>query len=191
MRQVNPNLSPKSGYFFKDKDGARIVANSWAGVIVRVQAYRKRAGYPPGDPAGEVMTQACAREPVICTDEGTMHQNALKKASLKSRVLGWMGLARKHRAEQKLNYVDAATAAARAEVCARCPQNTPLPTGCASCTSALQEMRNEVLGRRNLDKRLNACLVLGEDMQTAAHLERETADIAELPAHCWRKRTLS
>jgi hypothetical protein len=109
---------------------------------------------------------------------------------LKSRVLNWMNLVRKHRAEQKLEYVDPQTATARADVCARCPNNVTFQDSCASCRAILAEIRTEALGRRNLDRRINSCSVLGEDLQTAAHLERETVENGELPAHCWRKRTL-
>jgi hypothetical protein len=190
VRRINPNIYPKDGHFFKDKDGVQHRADTWPGVIARVAKYRQRAGHPPGDPITEVTEQACNRYPLLCNDESGNHDQALKRSSLKSRTLGWMGLARAHKAQQRIEYVDAATAAARAQVCATCPLNQSLSEGCASCRQALDEMRKEVLGRRTLDKRLNSCLVLGEDLQTAAHLERETTPNDELPGNCWRKRTL-
>lgn len=190
MKRLNPNIYPKDGHFFRDKDGVQHRADSWPGVIARVAKYRQRAGQPIGDPVREVTEQACSRYPLLCNDESGHHADAVKKSSLKSRVLGWMGLARAHKAEQRIEYVDAATANARAQTCATCPLNQSLSEGCASCRQALEEMRKEVLGRRPLDRRLNACLVLGEDLQTAAHLERPTTENAELPGHCWRKRTL-
>lgn len=190
MKRINPNIYPKDGHWFKDRDGVTHRADTWPGVVARVVKYRQRAGYPPGNPAVEVVEQACSRNPVICTDDEGNHQLALRKSSLKSRVLSWMGLARKHKSEGRIEYVDSQTAAARAQICATCHFNTSLQEGCASCRQALQALRNEILGRRDTDKRLNACLVLDEDLPTAAHLEREAVDNAELPANCWRKRTI-
>lgn len=190
MKRLNPNIYPKDGHSFKDKDGVQHRADSWPGVIARVVKYRQRAGQPIGDPVREVTEQACSRYPLLCNDSSVSQEQALKKASLKSRVLNWMGLARKHKAEQRIEYVDAATAAARAQICATCSLNASLSEGCASCRQTLEEMRKEVLGRRTLDRRLNGCLVLGEDLQTAAHLERPATDNAELPGNCWRKITL-
>ncbi len=191
MKRVNPNLFPKDGHFFKESDGTTIRADSLAGVVVRVVAYRRRAGYPPGNPAVEVVEQVCSRNPGICSDDsGHSQELEVRKTSLKSRVLSWMALARTHKAQGRIEYVDATTAVARAQVCAACPFNTSLQEGCSSCRQAQAEMRKEVLGRRVLDSRLNGCLILGEDLQTAAHLERPTADNGELPGHCWRKRTM-
>jgi len=190
MKRINNNIYPKDGHWYREKDGAKIRADSWAGVIVRLIAYRKRAGYAPGSPAEEVIAQACSRNPIICTDDNGQQESLVKRATLKSRILSWMALARKHKAEQKIEYVDAKTAADRAQICAGCRFNASLSEGCASCRQALSEMRNEVLGRRTIDNRLQGCLVLGEDLPTAAHLERETVDNAELPDNCWRKRTL-
>jgi hypothetical protein len=191
MKKINPNLYPKDGHYYKESDGTTIRADTWPGVVVRVAAYRRRAGYAPGNPAVEVVEQACSRNPVICNDDSNnTYEMAVRKSSLKSRVLGWMALARTHKAQGRIEYVDAQTAVARAQICAGCPFNQSLQEGCASCRQAQAEMRKEILGRRPLDARLNGCLVLGEDMQTAAHLERETTENAELPGHCWRKRTI-
>lgn len=190
MRRINPNIHPKDGFWFKDSDGVRITADTWAGVIVRTVAYRKRAGYPPGDPANEVIEQACARNPILCNDDNSAHEVLVRKASLKSRVLAWMQLARMHKKEGRLQFVPEELAQARADICAKCPLNTSLQEGCHSCRAALQEMRNEVLGRRRIDPRIHACLELEEDLPTAAHLERESVPRAELPDHCWRKRQI-
>lgn len=190
MKKVNPNVYPKDGFWFRDKDGARIAGDTWAGVVARVISYRKRAGYPPGDAEAEVMAQACERNPILCTEDSGAHAELLRKASLKSKVLAWMALARSHKKENRIDYVPAELAQARADICAKCPLNQSLQEGCHSCRQALQEMRNEVLGRRRTDTRLNACLELGEDLPTAVHLERESVVRPELPDHCWRKRTL-
>jgi hypothetical protein len=190
MRRLNSNLYPKDGYWFKDRDGVTHRADTWAGVVARVVKYRQRAGQPPGDPANEVTAQACERNPILCNDDSGARQDLQRKASLKSYVLAWMNLARTHKAEGRTEYVDSATAVARADVCATCKFNVSLQESCAPCQQVLDEIRKEVLGRRTRDPRLNACLVLTEDLQTAAHLERPTTEHGELPGNCWRKRTL-
>ena len=191
MRRINPNLSPKDGYFFKDTDGVKIPGDTWAGVIARVIAYRRRAGRPIGENvAQEVIDQACSRNPVLCTEDNAAHQVLIRRASLKSKVLAWMQLARSHKKEGRIQFVPEELAAERANICAKCPLNTSLQEGCHSCRAALQEMRNEVLGRRPSDKRIHACLELEEDLPTAVHLERESVARPELPDNCWRKRTL-
>ena len=190
MKRVNPNLYPKEGHFFKERDGITVRADTLAGVVVRLVKYRQRAGYPPGNPGVEVVEQTCNRNPGICSDDSGQQDQAVRRSSLKSRVLGWMQLARAHKSAGKIEYVDGPTAAARAQVCAACPFNQALQEGCASCRQAQAAIRVEVLGRRVLDSRLNGCLVLGEDLQTAVHLERPTTDNGELPGNCWRKRTM-
>ena len=189
-RRINPNIYPKDGFWFKDADGVDHRADTWPGVIARLIKYRQRAGKPPGDPVNEVINQACERNPLICTDEVAAQQQAYRKASLKSQTLAWMNLARTHKRENRLEYVDSATSGERIRTCADCPFNTSLQESCASCRQVLDEIRNEVIGRRHRDNRLNSCLILGEDLQTAAHLERESVENGELPAKCWRKRTL-
>lgn len=190
MRKLNPNLFPKDGFWFKNGDGVKLAAATLKDLVVRVIAYRKRARQEPGDPANEVVGQICERNPVLCYNDAGSMEVALKKASLKSRVLAWMALARRHAKESKIEFVDFQTSQARAAVCAKCPLNVAFEQGCASCNETQNEIRKEVMGRRVLDQRLMSCLVLGEDMKMAAHMERETVDNGDLPAHCWRKRTL-
>lgn len=189
MKTVNPNIFPKTeGYVFTESDGARIFGGSWAGVIARVAVYRKRAGYPPGDPAREVMAQACANNPGACIeDNAAEHAAQLRKSPLKSRVLTWLN-AQRGRNDRQL--VEDGIARSRAGVCAKCQFNQPMSGGCASCAAALKALRSEILGRRLVDGRLNGCDALGEDLPTSIHLELQAVENTELPGDCWRKRTL-
>ena len=188
MKTLNPNVYPHDGYFFLDSDGARLYADTWAGVVARVARYRRRAGLPAGDPAQEVVTQACQRNPVLCREDDGTTRVQITKESLKSRVIKWLS---NLKADQGKQFVDSQLARERAQVCANCPKNTSLPGGCASCRAAVKELRESVLGRRFQDGRLNACLVLGADLQTLVHLETQTVDNDELPSHkCWMRRTI-
>ena len=183
---LNSNIFPKSGFIFKDSEGVKHVADSWPGVIARVKAYRKRRGQPEGDVAAEVISQACAREPVICQrDNG--HAAAVRKASLKSKIINWLNFVRGH---QDKRFVEQDLARQRAEICARCPKNVPLPGGCASCTNTLNALRKEILGSRFIDGRLNECEVMEEDLPTVVHVYMVAVENGDLPGHCWRRRSL-
>lgn len=185
---INQNLHPKTGHFFKDEDGVRHFADSWQGVIAKVRAYRKRAGKPIGDVAAEVIAQACAREPVICHDSDGRHAEAVRRTSLKSRILTWLNAVR---GNTEKRFVDEGLARRRADICARCPKAVPLPGGCASCTNTVNALRRDIIGpSRFLDGRLNECDVLNEDTPVTVHIDMLAVDNPELPAHCWRRRSL-
>lgn len=189
MRRINVNLFPKEGYYFKEKDGATIRADSWPSVMRKVENYRKRNNYTLGNIEDEVSQQACARNPSYCTDinDATIIQRRM--VSLKTRVLQWLGAVR--RVLGRLTFVSAREAEQRANICASCPLNIPLPEGCASCRAALGAMRREILGRgRTIDGRLNGCLASGRDLPTDVHLDSDRIEIPDAPAFCWRKRGL-
>lgn len=187
---INVNIFPKSGYVFKDANGVTHIGDSWKTVIRKVAAYRRRQGLPIGDVAGEVKAQACAREPAICREETDEQQLAYRKVSIKGMVLAFLARCREARDKGQLHYVAPHDAANRANVCAGCPLNTPMPGGCGSCRAARAGAQKYVLQGRAADQRLNGCLVLGEDMGVAAWLDRVNVDVAALPGHCWRKKVL-
>ena len=190
-QSLNPNVYPKDGYLFQDKDGAKIYGQNWNGVIARVVAYRRRAGYEAGDPLAEVIAQACARQPVLCVQSNPVNEAQLKVASLKSRILGWLAGVRARRdAGEPPGFVNDAMAQERANICATCPRNTALPGGCGSCNAALKEIRQDILGTRPIDGRLSGCIVTGEDLPVTIYFNQTTVENGELPGHCWRKRTL-
>lgn len=187
MNTLNPNVYPKGGHYFKESDGTKIVGQTWSGVVSRVANYRRRAGLPPGNPDQEVVDQACARDPSLCRNDNGVRAEQTKRASLKSRVLQWLALAR---ANNESPSVPEEVARARANICASCHLNTEVGKGCGSCKQALGEARKEILGRTRQDARLHGCAETGEDNGVAVWLERPTIDSAALPPHCWRKRTL-
>lgn len=189
MRKIiNMNLYPREGYFFKDSDGATIRASDWPKVMLRVAAYRKRAGLALGDVEAEVSAQACARNPAHCSElnDATTHQT--KIASLKGQVLKYLSFIRGLMPGNRVPWVSDADARNRSAVCASCPNNTSLPEGCSSCRAAVRAMQKEILGGRRIDARLNACSVLGESIPVSVWVDHDVVDSAVLPAHCWRKR---
>lgn len=192
MKKYNVNVHPHQGHRFKDKDGATVVGGTWGGVIARVIARRKRNGMPPGNPHEEVMEQACVQEPAACNETNDAReqarQNHLKIASIKVRLLQWLSQLK----TPVDHFVDQAEAQRRADICAGCPKSIGLPEGCGSCRKASEEMRNGIIGPRPADGRLihRGCDVFGSDLATQAWLELLATDQADVPDHCWRKRTL-
>ena len=143
---INVNIFPKSGYLFKDAQGVVHQASTWQGVMRKVAAYRHRLGLPIGNVAAEVMAQACSREPGICREESDEQREAYRKVSIKGRVLKFLAQCREFKDKDGLTYSSPSDAAARANVCASCPFNTPLPGGCGSCKQARREAQKYVLG---------------------------------------------
>ena len=193
MMRIRVNIFPKDGYRFKEQDGTLLVGDSWRGITARVVAYRKRNGLPPGDPAKEINDQRCQTNPESCfQDSGPQHAAAVRVTTLKSRVLQWFSRVREAGRRTPTEFASTELAQARANVCAGCPQNQSLPDGCSSCKAAVKELRVEVIGGRPADPRLvnHGCNVLGAESATQVWLEQVTVDNAELPAHCWRKRTI-
>lgn len=193
MRRINPNLYPKSGFIFKEPDGTTIAGHTWDGVVARVQSYRKRNNLPPGDPKREVMDQACAANPELCKEENELAKAQLKVSTLKGRMLAWMAHLRQKREKQGIAFVPQEEADKRARVCKRCPMRKEIPEGCSSCRAALVALRKDILGDgKAIDGELAAtgCVVLGNDLATAIHLDQPVTDNPELPPECWRKKTL-
>lgn len=191
MIRVNLNLYPRDGYYFKDSDGTVLRGQNWRQVAKKVVEYRKLAKLPPGNPDVEIAEQACARQPNLCHNV-TKVVPINKALSLKSRVLKWLTQFRNlANSPQKLEYVTESEAKSRAEVCARCPMNVPLgPSSCSACKQAVTELRKGIIGPRKVDGRLNACNILGVDLSTAMHLDEIRLDNGDLPAHCWRKKSV-
>lgn len=191
MRRINVNLYPKDGHWFLERDGARIRSTTWGGVIARVRAYRVRNKMPVGDPDAEVHEQACQRNANLCStvDDATIH--ARRVVSMKGKMLGWLNALRKTQEQTPSTFVDPTEAHRRADICAQCPQNAHLSSGCGSCKAALAEMRRAVIGsHRSVDHRLGGCLLTGEDLPASVHIDQTRLDLPAAPQACWRKRTL-
>jgi len=191
MVRINCNLYPSGGYYFDESDGSRQRAGGWRAVIKKVTAYRQRARLPLGDVENEVMAQACSRNPALCYDDRAV-QPPKPAVTVKARVLKWLFGFKQLQEREPISYVGVAEAAARAAICAGCPQNTPLGVHtCATCKATLKEYRKQLLGGgRPRDARLGGCNVLGCDLVTAVHLDEIRVDNGALPAHCWRKKTI-
>jgi hypothetical protein len=189
MKGINPNLYPRDGFAYKESDGVWIRGDTWAGVIARVRSYRIRQGLAAGNVEAEVMAQACAHNPGLCVDENAAYTQQVSRASLKNRILLWFLEMRQRKTKESIGIVSDSEARSRASVCAGCPRNTSLPDGCSSCRAAVTESRNQLIGDRFKDARIDSCDVLGEELNTTIHLDLVRVENAGLPGHCWRKRS--
>lgn len=187
MKKINNNIYPPGGYRFKETDGAWIDAQSWGGVVRKVREYRKRNKMPAGDPDAEVVEQVCQSYPGLCWEVDEETKKARTVVNLKGRMLlGYRDLQK-----TRVEFVPPEVARDRGNVCARCPKNVELPTGCISCKLALQELRGSLIGNRPVDDRLVAhgCSVLGTELAALVHLDQPTIDNPALPKGiCWRRR---
>lgn len=190
MKGINPNIYPKDGFWFKESDGARIFGDSWAGVVARVIAYRRRSKIPEGNARQDVITQACQRNPNLCIEDNGVTQAIRKRASLKSMILNWMIRLLERKTKSGLDYVDAGTQARRAEVCIKCVKNAPISSGCASCEATLKAQRENLLSGRPASKNIFACSELGEYIPVSSWLDEQALDNDALPEECWRRRSL-
>lgn len=191
MKTINPNIRPHDGFYFKDSDGTRHIADSWAGVIARVKAYRLRLGRPTEHVENEVTFQACLRSPVLCQEDNGATRREIVKSSVRTRVLQWM-LTKKREAEQgELRFVDPGLHAARTDVCIRCPLDKSMTGGgCGSCRAAVEELKRAAVGTKTTDSRITACQILGEHLHVSTWIDEPAVVNDSLPAECWRKRSL-
>lgn len=191
MKRINDGIYPKNGgYLFIESDQSRHVGVSPGNLLLRVVAYRKRAGLPAGNPEVEIQEQICARNPGVCyeSDKGSMPAAMKKIASVKSRVLKWCSLLAGRKQNGDLKFVTLQETHDRVNICAACPKNTVYPGGCSSCKKAIKEYRTSLVPGRPMDTvRLHACSVLGEDTGISTHLDEHRVANPELPNHCWRK----
>lgn len=187
MMRINVNLYPKDGYVFVEKDGTTIRSTKgWNDLIQRVALYRRLNRIPPGLPEAEVHEQACRANPSYCSQANPPPPTPTSKHSLKAAVLKWLSNGRLMK--DKVALVTPEEAARRSSICATCPFNIALKEGCAPCRAFVVEARREILPKRAIDTRVNACEKLAVDAATAAHLDTPAVDQNDLPDHCWMKR---
>lgn len=189
MKRINVNLYPANGFVFTLPDGTRLRSSKgWSDLIVRIKVYRKVNHLPKGDPLAEVNEQACQGNPSLCSEQDPPRPVPIVgggRKSLKGKALAWQMETRRHK--KQLVFVSPEEAKQRADICAKCPFNVDVSGGCGSCRRALSEAREDILSRRVIDHRLNACDKLGIDTVIATHLDEPRVNNPELPAHCWKK----
>lgn len=202
--KINVNVRPTGGHFFEEADGTQIRGNTWIEVVKRVQSYRSRNHIPPGNAESEVLTQACQREPQLCprarVPVGTPTKSARRNSvrpqiqapiTLKTRLMGWLRDMRKTKDKGALVYVDRDERNRRAKICLACPHRKAMKKTCGACNKAVDGLREEILGeRREISPPKEGCNILGTDLPVMVWLDELTVENGDLPAECWRKKTL-
>ena len=203
MQRINVSIRPSSGFIFRETDGSLHRATSWPGVIEKVKSYRERQGKNPETTESEVMDQACERYPSLCRPPGDnrrlpvnnpqpMASPAKPPMTLKTHILLWFGrMIKSKQSGTKFEYVKPEEAAARRDICLRCPFNVPfIVAGCGSCRSIAGEYRDQIIPKQARHGGLGGCLLLGVDLVTSIHLDETRVPNAALPSVCWRKITV-
>lgn len=188
MLELNPGIFPDGGYFFIERDGTELRAESWKKLESRIRGYRAVNRLDPGEPWVEITTQLCSRQPSFCR-ERPIASRAGHSMTFNSRVMQWfvgvIGLKRVGR----LPRGDNENAAARAAICSRCPAQKSLVESCQSCLRSIKHSRKAILdGASSEHRNLQPCGVLGEDTQVSVYFDQPPADPTNLPANCWRRK---
>lgn len=187
MPRVNVNVLSQDELYFTDIDGAILRADTYDNLVARIVAYRERNGKAKGRPVEELQLQLSKRNPGIVRPGAT--KSALKHGvSFKGRVLHWLDDIRKRK--DSLVFVRDSDRNARVNICAACPFNQSASAGCGTCKAALAEQRHEIIGRRAVDSRMGGCEKLSEDLSTSTWIDEPTVENSDLPAHCWRRRSV-
>lgn len=191
--EINPHMHPPGGYVFPDGDGHLHQANSWKSLLFKVADYRGRNSRPPGNPWDEIVLYHCADRPSYCREVGRRQGPASAQARpshqlVKDKIVQWFVNIIKLKRDKKLPRVDDVSAAARAEICRRCSQQTGISEVCASCTNGIKTGRKAILeGQNSRHQNLRFCAALGEDTTISVHIEQAKVANPALPANCWRK----
>jgi len=189
MIRINVNLYPSNGFVYKNPDGTLLRSSKgWNDLITRVKVYRKVNNLERGDPEKEIHQQACENNPSLCSEQNPTPPVPIVgggRKSLKGKALAWQMETRRHK--KQLAFVTPEEAKRRADICAKCPHNVDVSGGCGTCRRAFSEAREDILSRRVIDSRLNACDRLGLDTAVAVHLDEPRVNDPDLPAVCWKK----
>jgi hypothetical protein len=92
-------------------------------------------------------------------------------------------------ATKRIEHVDMALAAHRAEICAQCQHNIRWATGCASCNDNVQIRTQNLKGnmRTPYDRHLQMCRIFGHVNEVAVWLkDTHSQPEKQPPAHCWK-----
>jgi len=186
--RVNVNCVNPDELYFVDTDGARLRGDSHRSLLARIVAYRERRGAPAGNPAEELQAQLAGRNPGLVRAGANLGPVPKQGLSFKGRILTWLAEIRKRK--DSLSIVRDSDRNARVNICAGCPHNKPVASGCASCKEVIAESRNEIIGRRAVDKRMGACQILGEELSVSTWTDDVAVENNELPNFCWRRKSI-
>lgn len=175
-----------------ETDGTRIRGSSWPNLIKKVADYRRLNGLPAGDPETEIYRQTCQRVPTLCFEsEPTMPKPRTEKQhkeSLKAALLRSMSETARRVEKNEVIFVPDALAAARADVCRRCPMQIDVGGGCGSCKQAIKGLAKQIRGKHPELPGVG-CSIFQIHTPSQAYLDDPGVRRGDLPSECWRKVT--
>lgn len=190
MKRVNPNLYFPSGYIFKEADGTLLKSSGWRSLYAKVAEYRRINRLPAGDPENEVQRQACDRSPQLCFESEPSvpkpRTEKQHKESLKAAMLRSMSEMARRVEKNEVSFVPDALAAARADVCRRCPAQTDVGGGCGSCKSAIKGLAKQIRGKHPELPGVG-CSIFQVHTPSIAYLDDPGVRRDDLPPECWRR----
>lgn len=202
--EFNSHLYPPLGFIFREGDGTKFRAKSWAELHQKVNDYRAQRG-PVGDVAGDILRQVCETQPAVCRDSippkpsrpprppdrempTSMVQTSRIWGDVTARVSNFVNHMLGKVRQGTVHQVPRGEARNRANICVNCPMQQVIASSCGGCVSAIKFARGTILGGEgSVEPRLQACRVLGEDTATSVHLVLKPEADPQLPDHCWRK----
>lgn len=188
MLSLNPNLWPDGGWWFRDADGVKHTANSFANLNKTVIEYRQRRGIPVGDATQEIMVQICGRNRGFCKDANFAPIPNTPNTNLMAKILNFMGWLLQEKRLGHIGLIDRNVALARAHICAQCPRQIGLPTSCGGCAASVATSRRAILdGQEPVHQGIAVCSALQEDVCTVVHLAVPQRHDESLPPECWRR----
>lgn len=202
--EFNSHLYPPLGFIFRESDGTKFRAKSWAELHQKINDYRAQRG-PVGDVAGDLLRQVCSEQPAVCRDSippkpnpvvahrnnppPSQHGHNRIFGDVTARVGNWINFMLGRFRRHDIQYVPRGEARNRANICQHCPMQQIIASSCGGCVKAIRDARGAILAGEgpSVEPALHACKVLGEDTSTSVHLVQKPENDPQLPGHCWRR----
>jgi hypothetical protein len=200
---VSRSIVPPGGFIYDQPlaDGStqRITGASGDNVLELVLKFRQNCGMllksgsiPTPDAVWlDYNQQVCTKYPWICSAARSQPQATAALAGpndfvpLLLRIQAWEDTLR----SGAIDFVDIATANARAMVCIGCPMNVPFETNCGSCNQKVAQTSAGLRGARRLgiDQMLRGCRPFGTLNELSVWIQSPGGDQKYTPwPNCWR-----
>lgn len=180
VKHLNPNLHPPGGFRFVDARGVTHVGDTLEKLVSHLASYRKRNGFPVGDPQREVEEQICDTYPHLC---GSSFNGRMLASRVVSNLVEDV-------TRRGFMLVSPEEAKRRAAICAKCPMNVNWAEHCPPCKRKAKQFLPHLVRPNKPYKRLigRACHSAGDDLSVAVWL-LEGRLVGGAPAECWRRDT--
>lgn len=192
------SIVPPGGFHYTEKHAGseiRLTGDSVDTLAAAIEKYRLNNGIPLGDPKKDVVDYICGNWSHFCNKTeftGYLEPNVSTDATFLTRVSAWVTKLWNIGAN---NFVPEKEAQRRAEICKSCPLNQDFRAGCKSCIQGTDRMvflwsKGKTIPH-DLFHSLKGCRATGAHLQASVFANKQPEiseqEIAQLPAHCWRR----